>query len=78
MNGYPSFYPRIALVAPSPGKLLKNLEPSIKIMLVKQMATIGELLTTATANVFHDILTHWSPGYLNDILDKPFQSNFNE
>ena len=47
-------------------------------MLVKQMATIGELLTTAAADVFHDILTHWSPGYLNDILDKPFQSNFNE
>ena len=24
MNGYPSFYPRIALVAPSPGQLRKE------------------------------------------------------
>ena len=25
MNGYPSFYPRIALIAPSPGRLIKQL-----------------------------------------------------
>ena len=57
MNGYPSFYPRIALVAPSPGGYLGVFKGQNKSVLISAEAIMQE---TIIMSLIEGINTHMS------------------
>ena len=58
MNGYPSFYPKIALVAPSPDNSLTDLESDQKLISYEGTPAVTHKMETITQDENASLISH--------------------